>query len=71
MTIAREIRKMVDRLDGVGICDLCLTDRLNLSVGSQANTVTRALAAEARYERQRDPCGLCGTAKIVTRRRTA
>lgn len=69
MTIAREIGKLVDRLDGVAVCDGCLTDRLNLSVPSQANVVTRSLAAEARYERKKDECGLCGAAKIVIRRR--
>jgi len=68
MTIAREIAMLVDRLEGVAVCDGCLTDRLNLSVPSQANVVTRALAAEARYERKKDACGLCGAAKIVIRR---
>lgn len=69
MTIAREIAKLVDRLDGVAICDGCITDRLHLSVPSQANVVTRALSAEAQYERRKDACGLCGAAKIVIRRR--
>ena len=68
MTIAREIAKLVERLDGVAVCDGCVTDRLNLSVPSQANIVTRALAAEPRYERKKDACGLCGAAKIVIRR---
>ena len=67
MTILREIGKL-DRLDGVAVCDGCLTDKLHLSVPSQANVVTRALAAEARYERKKDECGLCGSAKIVIRR---
>ncbi|WP_447753352.1 hypothetical protein [Sphingopyxis fribergensis] len=68
MTIQREIAKLVDRLDGVAVCDGCLTDKLNLSVPSQANAVTRTMAGEARYERKKDECGLCGAAKIVIRR---
>lgn len=68
MTIVREIGKLVDRLDGVAVCDLCITDRLNLSVPSQANNVTRTMAGEARYERMKDECGLCGAAKMVIRR---
>lgn len=68
MTIQKEIAKLVDRLDGVAVCDGCLTDKLNLSVPSQANAVTRTMAGEARYERKKDECGLCGAAKIVIRR---
>lgn len=68
MTIMREIEKLVDRLDGVAMCDGCITDKLNLSVSSQANAVTRAMAGGGRYERKRDACGFCGASKIVIRR---
>lgn len=68
MTILSEIGKLVDRLDGVDVCDRCITDKLNLSVSSQANAVTRAMADARRYERKRDACGFCGASKIVIRR---
>ncbi|SEH12596.1 hypothetical protein SAMN05428974_0514 [Sphingopyxis sp. YR583] len=67
MTIAREIRALVRRLGGTSICDNCLTDRLRLSVPSQANAVTRSLAAEAGYERRRDVCGQCGKLRTIVR----
>jgi hypothetical protein len=65
MTISREIERLIVRLEGVPVCDQCLTDRLNLSVPSQANVVTRALAGQRGFERGRDTCGLCGKAKTV------
>lgn len=71
MTIAREIERLIKRLEGDAVCDLCLTDRLNLSVASQANNVTRALAGTKGFERQRGDCGLCGKAKTVTCHRAA
>ncbi|KTE04322.1 hypothetical protein ATE68_01340 [Sphingopyxis sp. H038] len=57
------------RLEGVAVCDLCITDRLNLSVPSQANVVTRALAGARGFERQREACGLCNKTKTVIRHR--
>lgn len=69
MTIAREIEKLIERLDGVAVCDGCITDKLNLSVPAQANVVTRALAGQHGFERQKADCGLCGAAKTVIRRR--
>jgi hypothetical protein len=69
MTIAAQIKALIQRLDGVAICDDCITDRLNLSVPSQANVVTRALGGEHGYERRKADCGLCGASKIVIRHR--
>src|SRR3546814_14332301 len=69
MTIAREIEKLIARLDGVAVCDGCITDTLNLSVPAQANVVTRALAGQLGFERQKADRGLCGAAQTVIRRR--
>ncbi|AMU90948.1 hypothetical protein [Sphingopyxis macrogoltabida] len=69
MTISVEIERMVRRLEGVTICDNCITDRLNLSVPSQANAVTRSLAGQQVYERLKDACGLCGKTRTVIRTR--
>jgi hypothetical protein len=66
-TIAEQIEKLVVRLDGAAVCDDCIIDRLDLSVRSQANVVTRALGGQRGFERQRQECTLCGTIKTVIR----
>src|SRR3546814_14185328 len=69
MTIAREIETLIARLDGVAVCDGCITDTLNLSVPAQATVVTRALAGQLGFERQNADCGLCGAAQTEHVRR--
>jgi hypothetical protein len=64
-TIAGEVERLIVRLDGAAICDACVTDRLDLSVPAQANSVTRALAGERGFERRKDACALCGTTRLV------
>lgn len=68
-TIAGQIERLIVRLDGAAVCDGCVTDRLNLSVPSQANVVTRALGGTRGFERQRDECSLCGNSRTVIRHR--
>lgn len=68
MTIVQSIERLVRELDGAGICDVCVTDRLHLSMASQANAVTRPLGERHGYERLRDRCDSCGRVKLVTRR---
>ncbi|WP_033073481.1 hypothetical protein [Sphingopyxis sp. MWB1] len=63
MTIAAEIEALIQRLEGVAICDDCITDRLNLSVRSQANVVTRGLGGVGGYARDKRPSGFCNTVK--------
>lgn len=69
MTIAAQIKALIQRLDGVAICDDCITDRLNLSVRSQANVVTRTLGGAGGYARQKQGCGLCNSVKTSTSHR--
>jgi hypothetical protein len=69
MTIAVQTEALIQRLDGIAICDDCITDRLNLSVRSQANVVTRGLGGASGYAREKRPCGLCGSVKISTSHR--
>ncbi len=69
MTIAAQIKALIQRLDGVAICDDCITDRLNLSVRSQANVVTRTLGGAGGYTRQKQACGLCNSVKTSTSHR--
>src|SRR3546814_10391507 len=66
MTIAGQIEQLIESLEGAATCDDCITDRLNLSVRSQANAVTRDLGDDKRLERGKAPCGLGGSTKTVT-----
>src|SRR3546814_12054328 len=63
MTIAREIEKLIERLDGVAVCDACITDTPNLSVPAQANVVTRALAGQHGFATQEADTVLRGAAR--------
>lgn len=66
-TIAGQIAALIRRMDGVALCDDCITDRLDLSVRSQANVVTRSISGTDGFERLKSPCGLCGSTKTVIR----
>jgi hypothetical protein len=70
-TIAGQIEALIQRLQGVAICDDCITERLNLSVRSQANVVTRGLGGHQDYRRSKAPCGLCEGVKTVIHRKTS
>jgi hypothetical protein len=69
MTIAGQIERLIESLQGLSICDDCVTDRLNLSVRSQANVVTRELGKLERFDRDKTPCGQCGAIKTAIRHR--
>lgn len=69
-TIASQIERLIARLDGMAVCDDCITERLNLSVRSQANVVTRGLGGRRGYERIKEPCALCARTKTVIRHRS-
>jgi len=65
MTIAGQIEQLIGNLAGTPICDDCITDRLNLSVRSQANVVTRELGKRDEYDRTKASCGQCGALKTA------
>ncbi|SBV35059.1 conserved protein of unknown function [uncultured Sphingopyxis sp.] len=65
MTIAGQIERLIESLGGASICDDCITDRLNLSVRSQANVVTRELGHREEYDRAKVSCGQCGALKTA------
>lgn len=67
MTIAGQIERLIEGLEGNAICDDCVTDRLNLSVRSQANVVTRELGNHEAFDRGKACCGLCDSVKTVIR----
>lgn len=64
-TIASQLERLIMRLDGARVCDDCITDRLNLSVRSQANVVTRGLGGIGGYQRDKAECALCARTKTV------
>jgi hypothetical protein len=66
-TIAKEIERLIVRLDGASVCDDCIADRLDLPARNQVYVVTRALGGQRGFERQNDPCVLCGASKTVIR----
>ncbi len=68
-TITGQIERLIEAFGGSSICDDCITDRLGLSVRSQANVVTRELGKEDGYDRGKARCQLCGAAKTVTCRK--
>jgi len=69
MTIAGQIERLIETLGGTPVCDDCITDRLNLSVRSQANVVTRELGNHERFDRAKTSCGQCGAIKTAIRHR--
>ncbi|HVH48783.1 MAG TPA: hypothetical protein VM760_02745 [Sphingomicrobium sp.] len=71
MTIAGQIEQLIESLKGAAICNDCITDRLNQSVRSQANAVTRGLGDDDRFGRGKASCGLCGSPWTIVRHRTA
>lgn len=64
-TIAGQIQRLVEDLGGVPICDDCITDRLDLSVRSQANAVTRVIGKEGVFTRAKCRCGSCTREKVA------
>lgn len=68
-TVLDQVRALIERLLPEAICDNCITERLGLSVRQHANHKTRELAGSNGFERQLEPCAICGTTKKVIRRR--
>lgn len=65
MTIADRIEALVRRLDGVAVCDDCVTDRLDLSSVALVTGVTSSAGENGGFERLKTSCGLCGATKAV------
>lgn len=66
-TIAGQIERLIEKMQGLALCDDCITDELNLSVRSQANVVTRELGNRERFDRAKTPCSRCGAIKTAIR----
>lgn len=46
-------------------CDDCIAEALDLSRPSRANRAARELSQRDGFERSRQPCGICGSKRIV------
>ncbi len=66
-TIAGQIERLVVRLDGAGVCDDCIAERLDLGTGGAASAVMGELGGRAGFERAKDDCTLCGESRTVIR----
>ncbi|MDT9598619.1 hypothetical protein [Sphingosinicella rhizophila] len=66
-TVLERVRAFVTRLAGKPVCDDCIAEKLQLSVRQHANHNTRELAGEPGFERGKDACTLCQSAKLVIR----
>lgn len=69
-TILERVSGLISRLSPAPICDDCITQRLSLSVRQRAQHTTRELAGIAGFERRKDVCSICGTSKVVIRRKS-
>lgn len=69
MTVLDDVRNLIARSAPEAVCDDCIAERLQLSVRQHANHKTRELAGVDGLERRKGPCSLCGSDKLVIRRR--
>ena len=67
VTVAEQVRALIERLSPESICDDCIAGRLGLLVREHANHQTRELAGMAGFERRIDTCAICRTVKKVIR----
>lgn len=64
-----KVEALIGRLAPEPICDQCIVERLGLAALHQASQRTHELEGTRRYERGQDECAICGTAKMVIRRK--
>jgi len=69
MTVLDQVRGLIERLSPEPICDNCISEKLSLTVRQHANHKTRELAGTRGFERHKDACSICGSNKIVIRKR--
>jgi hypothetical protein len=67
--VADKVEALIGRLAPEPICDDCIVERLGLAALHQASQRTRELAGMRGYERGQDECAICGSAKLVIRRK--
>ena len=67
MTVLDEVRELIETVVPDAVCDDCIASLLDLSVRQHANHKTRELAKMPGFDRRRDDCSFCGSAKLVIR----
>lgn len=69
MTVLDDVGGFIVRRSPEATCDDCIASNLGLSVRQHANHKTRELAKFREFDRRKDICGICGSTKIVIRRK--
>ncbi len=69
-TVLEQVQKFIERLSPEPVCDDCIAERLEFGVQLHANHETRELAGSGGFERRNDACSLCGSHKLVIRKRS-
>ena len=67
--MADKVEALIGRLAPEPICDECIVERLGLSALHQVSQRTHELAGMRGYERCQDDCAICGSPKMVIRRK--
>jgi hypothetical protein len=67
LNLLHKVRAFVERLAPEPICDDCITERLSIVDLEEANSKISELASLNGFERNIDPCAMCGATKKVTR----
>jgi hypothetical protein len=67
MTIANQVRALIERLSPAPVCDACIADRLDLETPQLADREASELAGRQDFERQMGICSICARAKKVIR----
>lgn len=69
MTVLEDVRELIARRSPRPVCNDCIAKSLGLSVRQHANHKTRELAISAGFDRRKDVCSVCGSTKLVIRRK--
>ncbi len=69
MTDQDRITEYLFQADGKSYCDDCLSTALGIPL-PQVQEETTALAEEGWSKRSEGPCAICGSVKLVSKRRT-
>ena len=67
--MADKFKALIGRFAPEPICDDCIVERLGFAALHQASQRTHELTGMRGYERRQDDCAICGTAKMVIRRK--
>jgi hypothetical protein len=67
VAVLEDVELLVKKASPDALCDDCIADKLRLSIRQHANQKTRELAKQRKFDRRKDVCSSCGSAKLVIR----